>query len=183
LGDKDMSNPSEGLTEEWVRTHGPRAVAYAMTLIRDRDASEDVVQEALCGLLRNRERYDLARDGEKLLFTAVTNQCRNWLARRRRSAGHWSMSKEDGAMDVPDRRSANPIDSASAQELGEVIERSLATLPERQRAVLHLSALGWPLGEVAAVVGVTPNNAGVLLHRARRTLAESLGPYLDEVRR
>ena len=165
--------------DEWVRNEGPRAVAYAMTLVRDSAVAEDEVQEAFVSLLRHRDRYDLARDGKKLLYTAVTNRCRNVIARRR---GHESLGDDERDFALQDRRVESPIDAAVAHELSDRIAAALEALPERQRAIVHLSSLGWGLSEVADVVGVTPNNAGVLLHRARRALAEALGPFLDEVK-
>jgi RNA polymerase sigma-70 factor, ECF subfamily len=170
---------SEPAIDDWVRDEGPRAVAYAMTLVRDRSVAEDEVQEAFVSLLRHRERYDLARDGRKLLYTAVTNRCRNVLARRR---GHEPLSDDDGGERVADRRGGSPVDVAVAHELSDRIDAALLALPERQRAVLHLASLGWGLPEIADVVGVTANNAGVLLHRARRALADALGSWIDEVK-
>ncbi|MBI3846158.1 MAG: sigma-70 family RNA polymerase sigma factor [Planctomycetes bacterium] len=169
----------DAFIDEWIRTEWPRAVAYAMTLLRDPAVAEDEVQEAFVALLRHREQYDLARDGRKLLYTAVTNRCRNVIARRR---GHESLGDDERGAGLTDRRAESPLDAAAAHELSDRIDAALLALPERQRAIVHLSSLGWGLAEVADVVGVTPNNAGVLLHRARRALAEALGPFLDEVK-
>lgn len=53
--------------------------------------------------------------------------------------------------------------------------RSLAALPERQRAVVELVALdGLSLTDAATALGISAGNARVLYHRARRRLARTL---------
>ena len=56
---------------------------------------------------------------------------------------------------------------------------ALARLPVAQRAAVELKALGYSLTEIAEAVGVTPNHAGVLVHRGRLALADHLTPFLD----
>ncbi|MFZ9696716.1 MAG: RNA polymerase sigma factor [Ilumatobacteraceae bacterium] len=52
------------------------------------------------------------------------------------------------------------------------LEVALARLDEEQREVLRLSAWeGFGAGEIAQVLGITPNAASIRLHRARRDLA------------
>ncbi len=58
---------------------------------------------------------------------------------------------------------------------------ALGDLPVGQRAVVELVAVdGLELSEAAAALGITPGNARVRYHRARRTLATAL-PTLSEV--
>ncbi|MEQ8763993.1 MAG: sigma-70 family RNA polymerase sigma factor [Planctomycetota bacterium] len=168
--------------EQWVLTDGPRAVSYAWSLIRDRAVAEDLVQDALCALLRHRDRYDLVQDGTKLLFTAVTNKCRNWVTRRKPVVSLDAGPCDGTAWEVRDNRpDLDPAERAGAEELSGLIDRHLGELPAAQREVLHLSATGWEIADIASTLGITRNNARVLLHRARKAIAKALEPYMDEV--
>lgn len=62
-----------------------------------------------------------------------------------------------------------------SQRAARAVYSSLATLPERQRAVVELVAVDeLSLTEAAAALGISAVNARVLYHRARRRLADSL---------
>ena len=56
----------------------------------------------------------------------------------------------------------------------------LLRLPETQRAALELKSLGHSLQDIADALGVSPSNAGVLVHRARQAMSRFLAPYLEE---
>lgn len=174
--------PPSAAIEAWVLASLPRAVAFARSLVRDPTIADDLVQECYCKLLRKAADYDLPRDGTKLLFTTLTRTC---IDRQRRQRGE---SLEDlldtceerhgGFADV---RSPNPESLASQRELLVALELEMANLPTLQRAALELKGLGYSQREIAATLQVSENHVGVLIHRARQTLAARLQPYRDEV--
>ncbi len=166
--------------DAWVLATAPRAVAYARSLLRNPDDADDVVQDCYCRLLAKADVYDLPRDGLKLLLKAVTNACIN-LRTRRRPLFRLVRAEPDGseqADDPPDGRALVPEQSLAHRELGEAVAAGLAKLPPQQRAALELKSLGHSQQEIADALGVTPSNAGVLVHRARQALAGHLAPYL-----
>ena len=60
-------------------------------------------------------------------------------------------------------------------EFWRALRRCLAELPSRQAGVFALRELeGLETGEICQVVGITPTNAWVLLHRARLGLRQCL---------
>lgn len=89
--------------DDWVRATLPRALAYGRALLRDPAAAKDVVQDCYFRLLERAGRYDLPRDGLKILLRAVTNAC---IDRRGRERVLLSLDGEEGAAVEPaDRRS------------------------------------------------------------------------------
>lgn len=165
--------------DAWAVNVIPRAVAYARTLLARQDDAEDVVHDVLCRLLGHRE-YDLMKDGQKLLFRSVTNACINKSTRRR------NLVSLDGAADgnagwadtLASAATPDPADLAIAGELRTAVGRGLAELPPMQRAALELKSMGHSLKVIAEMLEVSVSNAGVLIHRARKTLADHLGPGL-----
>ena len=79
--------------------------------------------------------------------------------------------------DATDRIVARIDSQRAARE----VYRSLAALPERQRAVVELVAVdGLSLTETAAALGISPGNARVHYHRARRRLSLALPQPLPD---
>lgn len=166
--------------DAWVLSAAGPAVAYARSLLRNPHDAEDVVQDCFCRLLKRADVYDLPRDGTKLLMRAVTNACIN-LRTRRRGWLRLVRAADDGteaADDPPDPRAGAPERALEGAELAERLAAGLESLPAAQRAAVQLRALGHSQAEVAGILEVTPSNAGVLIHRARKALEAFLAPYL-----
>lgn len=168
--------------DAWVLATAPRAVAYAASLLRDRSRAEDVVQDCYCRLLQKAGTYDLPRDGVKLLFRAVTNACINLNTRGRGVLSLDAVRNGDG-WDVADRHAGGPEEAMLGKELERAIGEGLTRLPVPQRAALELKSLGHSQQEIAELLGTTPGNAGVMIHRARRAMAEFLAPLIGEAAR
>jgi RNA polymerase sigma-70 factor, ECF subfamily len=161
--------------DAWVLETAPRATAYARSLLRNRDDADEVVQECYCRLLAHRTRYDLTRDGLKLLMTAITNACINRTTRRK---AVFSLTREDEADDPPDATAPAPDLTAVSNELKAAMDAALGTLPPPQRAAVELKALGYSQQEIGEMLGVSTSNAGVLIHRGRQALTKQLAAYL-----
>ena len=128
----------------------------------DRALAEDVLQEAFA---RGLERAgDVREPGSAVAW--FFRLLRNALADRGRRAS--SARALELALD------AEPEARAEAEE---EVCRCVAALagtlkPEYEAAVRRVELDGLPLAEFAAEAGITPNNAAVRVHRARRALRE-----------
>jgi RNA polymerase sigma factor (sigma-70 family) len=124
------------------------------------DEAEDVVQETY---LRAKERLDQLRDPglfEAWLARIALNEARSLARRRRHAPLHLGEPELAGAM--------NAARDAALLEL-------VDGLPTRERmcVVLHYGH-GYPLGDVARLLGVSTINARTILFRARRHLRRAL---------
>jgi RNA polymerase sigma factor (sigma-70 family) len=164
----------------WVLATAPRAVAYATSLLRDRERAEDVVQDCYCRLLAKADTYDLPRDGLKLLLTAISNACINIKSRRRFT---WSIftggARSDGPLEIVDRSATKPEERLMNDELESAIGRGLARLPLPQRAALELKSRGHSQQEIAEILETSSSRVGVLIHRARKAMEGHLASYLE----
>lgn len=163
--------------DDWVRATAPRAVAYARSLLANSHDAEEIVQDCYGRLLAKAEVYDLPRDGLKLLLTAISNACMNARSRRK----HWlslSRGPDEVADDPADDASPTPDQIAEGLEMADAIKMALDKLPTLQRAAIQLKSLGHSQQEISEILSITSNNAGVLIHRARKSLADELAPYL-----
>ena len=139
------------------------------------------MHDCFCRLLAKRDDYDLPEDGFKLLLRSITNACID-LGRRGTPVSNSLDSPEDhiANREVPDDRFLQPPRAAMYRELQAAVGSALQRLPVQQRAALELKSLGCSLSDIAESLGVTENNAGVLVHRARQCLAKDLEPLLTE---
>ena len=74
----------------------------------------------------------------------------------------------------------SPEDQALSAELGFCLEQAISRLPPSQRAVIVLRDVeGWSPGEICDLLGITPENQRVRLHRARLRLRSALESYME----
>jgi RNA polymerase sigma-70 factor (ECF subfamily) len=171
--------------DAWVLATAPRAVAYAQSLLRHREQAEDVVQDCYYRLLRKADDYDLPRDGLKLLLKAISNACINVRTRERtlRTLDPVGPHSEVRGCGIVDQSVEEPERVLMTQELERAVERGLARLPVPQRAALELKSAGHSLEEIAMILEIRAGHAGVLVHRARKAMAEMLYPYVGDTAR
>ena len=163
----------------WLAECLPRAIVYARSLVRDAGEANDVVQECVYRLLKRSASYDLPRDGLRLLFRAVTNECINRTTRGPDMLSLDSVDDEGQSLGstLADPHADQPPDVVLTDDLRRVLDEALDQLPVAQRAALELKSLGHSLDEIAAALSVTANHAGVLVHRARRNVREQIARY------
>jgi RNA polymerase sigma factor (sigma-70 family) len=175
-GSSERSDPREAI-EAWMLATLPRALSFATSLLRDRSLAEDVVHDCYVRLLQKAATYDLARDGTKILFKAITHACvdRNY---RDRTLLSLEVEGCNGRPTV-DGRMGDPLDLVVHRELEEAVADELDRLSVAQRGALELKSLGYSLAEIAEALGTSPSNAGVLVFRARKILADQLARFLE----
>ncbi len=88
-----------------------------------------------------------------------------------RHPGGWTSTGAPQPWHQPERR-------AVARETLSLVERELAALPDRQRAVVTLRDVhGFTADEVCAILHLSPGNQRLLLHRGRAYLRAALEDY------
>lgn len=157
-----------------ARRHATRLAAVARREGLSGDDALDAVQEGFRVLLGRPDRDALKEredDAARLLSAMVRNAARNLRRRRHRAAPH----RELDDADLVDERPA--ADQALAEAgTAEQLAGCVAGLPEVHRHVVALRVLEEVSGEEAArALGVTPGHVAVLLHRARKQLAQCMG--------
>jgi RNA polymerase sigma-70 factor (ECF subfamily) len=153
--------------EALYRSAREDVVAYAPTLLRDRGAAEDVTAQAFERAYRRRSRFDARRGTPRAwLFGIARNAAHDELRRRKRAE----------TVEVPGPlEPAAPDEAAELAAQREAVRAALSRLPSRDREVIALKYHAeLSNAELAAVLGVSPTNAGTLLHRAMTKLRETI---------
>jgi RNA polymerase sigma factor (sigma-70 family) len=142
--------------------------AYVATLLHDGAAAEDVTAQAFERALRRRRSYDGRKGTPRAwLFGIARNAALDELRRRTRTA---ALAAEPADLAAP------PADEEADRAIRRAVVRTaLATLPAREREIVALKFhAGLDNAELARVLGVSPSNAGTLLHRAMTKLREAV---------
>ncbi|MDJ0866028.1 MAG: sigma-70 family RNA polymerase sigma factor [Myxococcota bacterium] len=162
----------DALFRRWA---GP-LLRYLERMVRNTATAEELVQESFLRLYRARERYQPEARFSTWLYTIATRLALNELRRPRHHSPHRSTDDEaEGAIALRAEQ-ASPDAVAHARRVGDEVERVLASLPERQRAALWLTAVeGQSYAEVAAALDTSEKSVKALVHRARSALADRLG--------
>jgi RNA polymerase sigma factor (sigma-70 family) len=135
--------------------------AYALTMLRDAAAAEDVTAQSFERALRRRRLFSPRRGTPRAwLFGIARNAALDELRRRGRHA--------ELTVDPPDRAGD---DAAELTVLRLDVRRAVAGLAPREREVVALRFhADLSHAEVARVLGISESNAQTLLHRTIQKL-------------
>ncbi|MFN8544879.1 MAG: sigma-70 family RNA polymerase sigma factor [Candidatus Binatia bacterium] len=161
--------------EAIVRLHGSAMLATARRFFTSDDDARDVVQDACLSAFRSLARFHGGASLATWLHRIVVNAALMRLRTRRRrpedsieallprfdDQGHWVEGAAQWRGDAVIER----------DELRATVRASIDRLPDTYRCVLVLRDLeDLDTGEVADLLGITPNAVKVRLHRARQAL-------------
>ena len=168
---------------QWVDAYGDYLFRYARSRLRDPEASEEVVQETFVAGLKGADQYSGRGSERAWLLGILKRKVIDHVRRRSRAAvgsqrefgddlteqlfdhtGHW---KND-----PRIFGENPGAALESNEFYRALQSCLDALPSGQADVFTLREVeGEKSADVCKVLGITPSNLWVLLHRARLRLA------------
>lgn len=169
----DQGRPLSGRNASDLNTDGfdeglvdcmPGLRAFARSLTRHAESSDDLVQETLATALRNRHRYEPGTNQRAWLFTILRNLFLTDMRRR---------AREIRAVADPwfDRRDVQPPAQEDAMRFREV-ETAIRHLPVLQREALMLvGALGLAYQDAADIAQCEVGTIKSRVSRARRELA------------
>lgn len=165
------------LYEVLIRRYNQRLFRIARSFLHDDAEVEDVMQEAYLKAFTALPRFQ----GRALFSTWLTRILINcalaYLRHRSRQA--------DVALDALEGRAAADDAgelSIAQDQIGRLIEKTIDTLPAKYRVVFVMRELEeMSVAETAATLGISPSNAKVRLHRAKRLLREGLRRRMPDI--
>ncbi len=171
-----------------IESHRPYLVRYALAQLREPEAAEEVVQEALLAALEAIASFR----GQSTLRTWLTSILRFKIADHQRRAVQdrarfedagdveneaWldELFDETGHWRDPPQAWANPEAAFEQRRFWEVFERCLGRVPGAGgRVFFQREVLGEETEAICRAERITANNCWVLLHRARISLRACL---------
>jgi RNA polymerase sigma-70 factor, ECF subfamily len=154
--------------EELYRSCRDDVYAYVASLLREPAAAEDVVALSFERAYRRRNGWDARRGSQRAwVFGIARNAALDELRRRKRTA----------ALVTDPAAAAAAVDDEGAEELASrrsAVRDALGSLSPRERDLVALKFHGGlSHAELARVLGVSPSNAGTMLHRTIEKLRKA----------
>ena len=175
----------DGAFEALVQKYQDRVLGLAYRFISDRDAAQDLAQEAFLRVYMARARYEPRAKFSTWLYRIVANLCLNEIRwRKGRHTLALAVATETSSnlnLELTDQDDEEPIASMEKAELATLIQEIIAGLPDNQRIAILLNKYeGLCYQEVAEAMETSVMAVKSLLTRARVKIKERLLPYLKE---
>ncbi len=147
-------------------------VRFAMTIIKDRDTAEEIVQDLFFKLWRDREKLRIESSLNGYLFRSVHNRCLHFIEHNKiveKYAAEMAYSQTE----IRD----NPSEILQYKELQEKVTRIIERLPDRCGRIFYMSRFeGLKYSEIAQKLSVSVKtveaNMGRALKEFRKELTE-----------
>lgn len=163
-------SPAKALEQQFVELleadHGAlRRLVSSYARVDERD---DLMQEIAMALWRALPRFREECSLRTFLFRIAHNRCITHITRRR---SHVSIDETEMEFSDPDADTEAAL--ANSEERAR-LQSAVRRLPVTYREVVVLMLEGLDYREIADVVGISENNVGVRLNRARQRLKDLL---------
>jgi RNA polymerase sigma-70 factor (ECF subfamily) len=139
-------NGEERAFTELVERYQNRLLNFIYRTIGDRDRAEDLVQEVFIRVYRHLHRFDRSKKFSTWVYTIASNLAKNELRNRSRNplvlfqTMQGSADDDDRPLQFEDTTS-RPDDMYRKRHLRELVEDTVAKLPEHHRQVFVLREL------------------------------------------
>ncbi|MFT6715870.1 MAG: RNA polymerase sigma factor (sigma-70 family) [Saprospiraceae bacterium] len=145
-----------------VKTLSHRLFGYVFKSLRNREDSNDIVQESFMKLWINREKVETPK-AKSWLFTTAHNALINFVKKRGRMSSLDALEIDRGKEDK------------NEFELKEIIDKALAVLPEQHKSILLLRDYeGYNYKEIGEIMNLNESQVKVYLFRARQKVKEQI---------
>jgi RNA polymerase sigma-70 factor (ECF subfamily) len=159
---------------------------FGMRMCDNPSDTEDMVQDTFLNVFKYLKGFRYETKFKNWLYRIATSAC---LKKKRRSKfapdrelslDEFLPSDESAITTELPRWASQPLDRLLNEELGGIIQQALLDLPEKYRLVVVLRDVeGFNTQETAEILGLTPANIKVRLHRARLFLRDALKAYYE----
>ncbi len=165
-----------GAFETLFRQYYSTLCRWAYRHLKDRDVSEEVVQDLFYHIWRDRAGLNIRVSVKSYLYRAVSNNCLMVLRKQNRRAAIISELARESRTGME-----QPAEVLETQELQEVVDRTLEELPERPATVFRMSRYeGMKYAEIAEKLSISVKtveaNMGKALEMFRKNLKEYIHP-------
>ena len=171
---------------ELVERYQTRLLNFIYRTIGDRERAEDLVQEVFIRVYRHLHRFDRSKKFSTWVYTIASNLAKNELRNRSRNPlvlfqtlGKSTREEDDRPLEFEDS-TTRPDDLYRKRHLRELVEETVAQLPEHHRQVFVLRELeGKSYEEIAEITDCNLGTVKSRLNRARTAFASMIEPFID----
>ncbi|MBR5523570.1 MAG: sigma-70 family RNA polymerase sigma factor [Akkermansia sp.] len=172
---------SEQAMRELIERHQQAVFAFAYRMLGNTADAEDITQRAFIRVWKAADTYEPEAQFSTWLFTIVKHLVYNE-SRRRQRKHSVSLNEYEGHAPalLQDKENAiSPHDALLQRELGEQVNKAIASLPEKARMAIQLRRFqDMSYEDIAQILDTSVSATKSLIFRARQQLKELLSQYL-----
>lgn len=162
--------------QEIISRDGTAVWGSLFRILGNRADADECFQEVFVGALEVSRREEV-RHWRPFLLRLASARAADRLRQRVRIAPR----EEPIDWDTIRGPAPSPGEIVENDELADRLREALARIPSKQAEIFCLQSLeGWSYEEIAAHLGISVDDVGVTLHRARKRLRELLDPATGE---
>ncbi len=166
-----------------VNRYKNRLLNFVFRFVKDRDVSEDIVQETFLRVFRKHRDYKAIANFSTWIFTIAGNLAKSELRRRKR----WRFlsidainDDEDKQFELPDT-GMKPDRAAAVRMLDKNVKESIDSLQTKYKEALILRDIqGMSYNQIAGIIGVPVGTIKSRVNRARLKLQKKLKGHTPE---
>lgn len=141
----------------------------SLRMVQDRPTAEDVVQEIMIKVWKNKEKIGQIQNPEGWIMVMTRN-----LSIDKIRSKHNQTGSIDHAYGIK-TNDAQPDRQAETSDMMNRLNAAVQTLPEKQKIIFHLRDIeGLTYKEISATMEISLDEVKVNLHRARQKLRKQL---------
>jgi len=159
-----------------VQRHQHRVFAVARGILKRQEDVEDIAQQVFVKAYFSLKRFDQRAAFSTWLYKITVNECWDLLRKRKARPLVYEADFSEEQLkqySASEQRADNGPDTSERMAMRQRLDRMLAQLDERDRAMLILKEVeGFSVEEIADSLGLNANTVKVRLFRARRRVVE-----------
>ena len=168
-----QNEPDRNLVEELYNKYSNTMLYIAQGILKDRYRAEDAVNQAFIKIIENLQKFSFENCNKTrgLVVIIVRNICYNMI----KSEKNEKIVPLEDFKNIPENAEDTPLNYVISVEGYDFVMTCLSHLSDKFKDILRLKFVyDYTDDEISKTLEITPDNARVRLHRARKALMEEM---------
>ncbi len=155
-----------------VKNYHMMVYTLAYRVLKNREEAEELAQDVFLKVYQSLAKFNRKSKLSTWIYRITYNASINKYKSQKRKIDAIEL---DNSIEFSISNSSDALHDISFKEKREIINDSILKLPETEKIIVTLYYFEeLPIKEVAEIVGITPQNVKIKLHRSRKKLYEEL---------
>ncbi len=152
---------------ELYKTFSPGILKICLGYTGERNQAEDLLQEVFLSVWNNMSKFRQESSWKTWIYRIAVNTCLTYLRKKKLST-----------VDIDQHPvAAVPEEMSSHEQDIQLLYVCISKLPESERLIISMVLEEQTYEEIAGVLGISPNNLRVKVHRIKKQLTEIYNQY------
>jgi len=170
--------------ETWVDRYSDYLYNYTIVRVNDHEVAQDIISETFLAGLKSKDNFKGEASERTWLISIlkrkIIDHYRKSNSKKGKAEVRMAYRDEDSDGEWLEERVSDPFDKTAEdtlenEELGLAILNCLENLNEKQASIFRMKTIdGFDTEAICNEFNITPSNLWVIIHRARKSMADCL---------